>query len=61
MSAVQQLKKLISLFYKDYINKLIVIFETINIVLLMARLTVKPIGKSSIKQKQGQPVNSTNK
>lgn len=40
---IQNFRKLSSLFHKNYLDKLIVTFPTIDITLLMARLTVKPI------------------
>ena len=40
-SAIQQLKKLISSFYKDYPDKATAIFPTINTAIPMARLTVQ--------------------
>ena len=39
---VQYLKKFISLFYKNYLNKLIANFKIIDILLLIAKPTVKP-------------------
>lgn len=59
MSVVQHLRKLISIFYKNYLNKLIVISSTINTAILMARLT-KAL---AMKQKYGRPAkaNSTDK
>ena len=42
-SAVQYLRKLISLFHKDHPNKPITTFPTINTASLMDRLTVKPV------------------
>lgn len=46
ISAGQHLRKFISLFYKDHLNKLTVIFAAINTVLLITRLTIKPITES---------------
>ena len=39
--AIQHLKKLISLFHKDHLNKPTVISEAIDIILLMVKPTVK--------------------
>ena len=50
--AIQHLKKLISLFYKNYFNKPAAIFKIINTASLMARPTIKPM---ALKQKYGQP------
>lgn len=47
---VQQLKKLISLFYQNYFDKPIVISPAINTALSIVRPTVKPI--KFFKQKQ---------
>ena len=53
-SAVQHLRKLISLFYKDYPNKPTAISESIDIALPMSRSTIKLAAKPMIpKQKQG--------
>lgn len=49
-SAVQYLQKLINLYYKDYLDKLIVIFLAINIVLLIIRSTIKPAKSLKLKQ-----------
>lgn len=38
---VQQLKKLISLFYKNHLNKLTTIFSAIDIILSIARPIIK--------------------
>ena len=59
--AVQYLKKLISLFYKDHLEKPTVIFLLVNSTPPMARPTVKPIAKSTTKRKRGWPANSGNK
>lgn len=40
--AMQYLKRLISLFYKNYPNKLTAIFSAINTASTMARSTIKP-------------------
>ena len=58
-SAVQHLRKLISLFHKDYPDKPTATFPAINTASPMARPTVKPTRPP--KQKRGQPANSTNK
>ena len=61
---VQYLKKLMSLFYKDYPDKPTATFEAIETVSLMTRLTIKSVAKSTtepVKQKQCQPANSANK
>ena len=62
-SAVQHLRKLISLFYKDHLDNPIATFPAIDTVLPMARLTIRPIVKSSKppKRKRGRPANNTNK
>ena len=52
-SAVQYLRKLISLFHKDHPDKLIAIFEAINTAPPIARLTIKLAANSALKQKQG--------
>ena len=39
---IQLFKKLISSFYKNYLNKSIAIFRTINIAPLMAKQIIKP-------------------
>ena len=57
--AVQHLRKLISLFYKNYFVKPTATSPDINSVPLMVRLIVKPM--EPLKQKRGQPANSTNK
>ena len=59
---VQQLRKLISLFHKDYLEKPTATFSQINSTPAMARPIVKLTAKSTIKQKQSRPANSaTNK
>lgn len=58
-SIIQYLKKLINLFYKNYLNKLLAIFFAINTPILMIRLTVKLIKLA--KQKQRQSINNFNK
>ena len=62
-SAIQHLRKLISLFHKDHPDKPTAIFPTIDTVLPMAKPTVKPTVKPTEppKQKRGQQANSTNK
>ena len=61
-SAAQHLRKLISLFYKDYLDKPTATSPTINTTPPMARPIVRPTIKpiESSKQKQRQSVNSTN-
>ena len=71
--AIQHLRKFISLFYKNYSNKPIVIFEAFNTILLRAKQIVKPkkqksdqLGKQTVtpmvlKQKQDQLANNINK
>ena len=65
--AVQYLKKLISLFYKDYPNKPTATSKTINTTLPMVRPIIKPTAKPTVrpmtlKQKQGQlPGNNSSK
>ena len=61
--AVQHLKKLISLFHKDYLNKSTATSPTINTAPPMARPMIKLTVKltESPKQKRGQLANSTNK
>ena len=58
-SAVQYLRKFISLFHKDHSDKPNATSSAIDTAPPMARPTVKPA--KLLKQKQGQPVNSTNK
>ena len=66
-STVQHLRKLISLFYKDHLDKAIAISKLIDTAPPMARPTIKPTAKSTVrlttpKQKQGRPPSkSTNK
>ena len=62
-SAFQQLRKLISLFHKDHPNKPSATCPAIDNALLTARPTVRPTVKpmEPLKQKRGQPANSTNK
>ena len=61
-SAVQHLRKLISSFYKDHPDKPTATSKAINTTPLMARPTIKPAAKpTALKQKQGQPANSSNK
>ena len=48
-SVVWHLKRLICLFHKNHLDKLIAIFKAINIISLMARPTIKPITKSATK------------
>ena len=47
--AVQYLRKLISLFHKDYFDKLIATSKAINIALSMAMPTIKPVAKIATK------------
>ena len=58
-SAVQHLRKLISLFHNDHPDKPTATFPAINTAPSMARPTVKPT--EPLKQKREQPANSTNK
>ena len=61
---VKYLKKLISLFYKIYPNKQIVISKITNNIPLITRPIIKLAAKIPIeplKQKQGKPFNSNNK
>ena len=58
-SAVQHLKKLISLFHKNHPDKPTVTFLTIDTAPPMARPTVTPT--EPLKQKRRRPANSTNK
>lgn len=44
---------MIDFFYKNYPNKLIVTFISINTTLLIAKLIIKPIKFTYLKQKQG--------
>ena len=41
-----------NLFYKNYSNKLIVIFKAIKIILLIVKLIIKLISKFNIKKKK---------
>lgn len=59
-SAIQYLQKLRTTFYKDHLDKLTTMSPSINIVLPMARPSIKPIKSTSktteiTKRKQGQP------
>lgn len=58
-SLIQYLKKLIRSFYKNYSDKLIVIFEAIDTALLIVKPTIRPTVKP-IKQKKCQSANTTN-
>ena len=58
-SAVQHLRKLISLFHKDYPDKLTATSPAIDTALPMARPTTRPA--KSLKQKQGQPIGRVRK
>ena len=58
-SAVQQLKKLINSFYKDYPEKLIGTFPPIDSTLPMARLTIRL--NFTLKRKRDQPDGVANK
>ena len=60
-SAVQHLRKLIWLFYKDHTKKLTATSPPIDSALLMAKPTVNPTAKSTTKQKWGRPANRANK
>ena len=57
-SAVQQLRKLISSFHKDYLDKPIATSEAIDTAPSMAKPTIK---STAMKQNQSRPANSTNK
>ena len=57
-SALQYLKKLISLFHKDHPEKPTATFAPIDSAPLMARQIVKPTAKATTKQKEGRPANS---
>lgn len=60
--AVQHLRKLISLFYKDYSDKPTATFKAINTAPSIDRPIVKPIAIIEfIKQKQVQLATNTNK
>ena len=61
ISAVQHLRKLISLFHKDHPKKPTATFSPVNSPLPMVRPIVKPTVKSTTKRKRGQPANSANK
>lgn len=59
---MQYLRKLISLFYKNYSDRSMVISQAINIIPPMVKPIVKPIATTKlIKQKQGQSSSSVNK
>ena len=58
-SAVQHLRKLISLFHKDHLDKWSATSPSINTTTIMARPTIKLTGPP--KQKQRWPANNTNK
>ena len=58
--AVKYLRKLISLFPKDHLEKLIATSPPVNSAPLIARPTVNP-ARSITKQKQGQPATSAKK
>ena len=62
-STFQHLRKLISLFHKDHLNKPTATSPAINTVPPMVRSIIRPTVKSfePPKQKQGQPANNTNK
>ena len=61
LSAVQYLKKLISSFHKDHLEKATATSPPINSALPMARPTVKPTAKATTKRKQSWPANSASK
>lgn len=50
---------MIDSFYKDYVNKLIIISFAIDIALPITKLIVKPISKFNIK-KQNRPIKTGN-
>ena len=58
-SMVQHLRKLISLFHNDHLDKPTTTSSAIDNASPMARLTIKPV--EPLKQKRGRPANSTNK
>ena len=62
-SVVEHLRKLISSFHKDYPDKPTATSSSIDTASPIARLTVRPTVKpmKPLKQKRGQPTNSTNK
>ena len=62
-SAIQYLRKLISLFYKVHLDKPIAISKVIDTALPIARPTIKPAAKpTTLKQKRvWSPGNNTNK
>ena len=60
VSAIQHLRKVISLFHKDHLEKSIATSLPVDSAPPMARLTIKPV-KLITKRKQGRPANSDNK
>ena len=61
LSAVQHLKKLISSFHKDHLEKPTATSPPIDSALPMGRPTVKPTAKATTKRKQGRLANSASK
>ena len=61
LSAVQHLKKLISSFQKDHLEKPTATSLPMDSTSPIDRPIVKPTARSTIKQKQSQPANSTSK
>ena len=61
ISAIQHLRKLISLFHKDHPEKPTATSPPVDSAPPIARPTVKPTAKPTTKRKQGRPTNSANK
>ena len=61
VSAIQHLKKLISSFHKDHLEKPTATSLPVNSAPPMARPTVKPTAKSTTKRKRGRSANNANK
>ena len=61
LSAVQHLKKLISSFHKDHLEKPTATSLPIDSAPPMARPIVKPTAKATTKRKRGRPANSASK
>ena len=59
--AVQHFRNLISLFHKDYPEKVTATFPPVDSAPPMARPTVKQTARSTTKRKQGRLANSANK
>lgn len=59
---MQYLRKMISLFYNNHYNKLIVTFTLIDVILSMIQPIIKHIKLTESKQKHGcQAINKANK